>query len=204
MAPMIKLHHFVVAAALVVCIPVAAALLPAAIIPGGVGVVLTVILLVLQCVVLSVPNVAVHLTRRLTVHHRGSSCVVYYSIATGEAGLRQRLCSAFENQTAIEPSSIEGLEHPRGSGVVYPLSLVSAAVDSLLGSDCELALLRPEPSVTRFHWEDLQQGNLVSPEQKHQQQSFARCLAARGYCTVRMPRERLNATTTMFDQVRQV
>ena len=197
----IRLQRFGAAATVVVCGCIVLALTPAAIVPGSAGVVITIILLVMQGLALTVPNVLVHLTRRLTVHHCGHSREVRYTVATGEAALRQRICAAFKDQATIEPAAIEGLEHPRGSGVVYPLSLVAAAVDSLLGSDCDLALLRPEPSVTRFRWEDLQTGCSLSPEQLQQQQDFARCLAAMGYCMIRMPRERLEAPAAVFDQV---
>jgi hypothetical protein len=171
------------------------------IITGTAGVALTVVLLVMEGLALSIPNVMVHLTRRLTVHHRGVSRTVHYTIATGDNGLRRRICAAFDDQATIDPAAIEGLEHPRGSGVVYPLAFVAAAVDALLGSDCELALLRPEPNVTRFIWEDLDSSSSPGPEQLQQQQDFARCLAARGYCMVRMPRELLDAPAAVFDQV---
>ena len=197
----IRLQRFAAAATVVVCGCIALALTPAAIIPGSAGVAITIILLALQGLALAVPNVLIHLTRRLTVHHCGCSREVHYNIATGEAALRQRICAAFKDQATIEPAAIEGLEHPRGSGVVFPLSLVAAAVDSLLGSDCDLALLRPEPSVTRFRWADLQTKSSLGPEQLQTQQDFARCLAAKGYCMIRMPRERLDAPAAIFDEV---
>ena len=37
--------------------------------------------------------------------------------------------------------------------MVYPLSLIATSIDSLLGSDCDLALLRPEPDTFRFRWQ---------------------------------------------------
>ena len=197
----IRLQRFAAAATVVVCGCIALALTPAAIIPGSAGVAITIILLALQGLALAVPNVLIHSTRRLTVHHCGCSREVHYNIATGEAALRQRICAAFKDQATIEPAAIEGLEHPRGSGVVFPLSLVAAAVDSLLGSDCDLALLRPEPSVTRFRWADLQTKSSLGPEQLQKQQDFARCLAAKGYCMIRMPRERLDAPAAIFDEV---
>ena len=199
----LKLRRFSAVAAVVVFSSFLLALAPAAIVPGSAGLVLTTILLVLLCLALSVPNLMVHLTRRVTVHHRGSSRTVYYSITTGDAGLRRRICGAFEDEMSIEPASIEGLEHPRGSGVVYPLSLVAAAVDSLLGSDCDLAILRPEPNVTRFRWADLQSRcSTESAGEVQLQHDFARCLAARGYCIVKMPPEHLSAPATVFEQVR--
>jgi hypothetical protein len=178
----IRLQRFAAAATVVVCGCIALALTPAAIIPGSAGVAITIILLALQGLALAVPNVLIHLTRRLTVHHCGCSREVHYNIATGEAALRQRICAAFKDQATIEPAAIEGLEHPRGSGVVFPLSLVAAAVDSLLGSD-------------------LQTKSSLGPEQLQTQQDFARCLAAKGYCMIRMPRERLDAPAAIFDEV---
>jgi len=206
----LKLPRFAAAAAATLLVACAAALVPALVLPGAAGPALSVVLLALLGCSLTVPNVLVHVARRLTVHHCGASRVVHYNVTTGEADLRRRICAAFAGCAAIEPAAIEGLEHPRGSGVVYPLSLVAAAIDSLLGSDCELALLRPEPGATRFRWEDLQPESDDQPEAEQQQQQqqreqqredFAQCLAARGYCLVRMPTHTLSGPATVFSQV---
>ena len=77
--------------------------------------------------------------------------------------------------------------------MVYPLSLIATSIDSLLGSDCDLALLRPEPDAFRFRWEEL----LKEPAA---QCSFRRCMRARGYCLVTMPAEKLAPTAGVFAQ----
>lgn len=165
------------------------------------GPAITIMLLVLLSLAMTVPNLLVHLTRRLTIRHCGATRVVWFSITTGDARLRARICAAFPD---IVPSQIEGLEHPRGSGVVYPISLVAAAVDSLLGSDCEVALLRPEPGqATRFLWSDLQPPPSSSeqpPPLTDLQRDFSRCLAAKGYCLIKMPPELLTAPAGVFAQ----
>jgi anti-sigma-K factor RskA len=115
----LKLPRFAAAAAATLLVACAAALVPALVLPGAAGPALSVVLLALLGCSLTVPNVLVHVARRLTVHHCGASRVVHYNVTTGEADLRRRICAAFAGCAAIEPAAIEGLEHPRSSGVVY-------------------------------------------------------------------------------------
>eukprot|EP01050_Picozoa_sp_SAG11_P013238 SAG11_NODE_1533_length_4732_cov_3.368012_5_plen_217_part_00 len=152
-----------------------------------------ILLLLLLCVA-TVPNVLVHAVRRLEVHHGGRRAVVWLTWRTGEAQLRQRLATAFPG---VKGGAIEGLEAPRTSGVTYPLSVVTAALDTLLTSDCTLQLLRSYDGPLRFSWTSLQPSHVRGTKTTSE---FRACLAANGFCLVSLPAEKVSPCARLFDE----
>jgi hypothetical protein len=147
----------------------------------------------------TLPNLLVHLVRRLTVHYAGHERVIWLHFYTGADGLRDALARAFADVLVGSSSShggggagIEGLESPRGSGVVYPIALLASSLVAPPSSDCTLALLRPAyGGSVCFQWQDLQANADAAPGRQSSEQAAAnlrRCVAANGYCLVRLPR----------------
>ena len=114
------IHTFILAALVVIGLAILAASAPAMLLSAtgasedaqDLGGTLTAVLLTLIALALTVPNVLIHIVRRLTVHHRGARRVVWHSLALGEGRLRARISEAFADSglPPIDPAEIEGLE----------------------------------------------------------------------------------------------
>ena len=156
------------------------------------------VLLLLLLLVSTVPNILVHVVRRLRVHYHGQTRIIWIHFRTGPEGLRRSLVQAFAGAKGIPHvigAQIEGLESPIGTGIVNPLSLVASAIDSPLSDDCALALLRPYPGEgVRFRWGELQQPDGLTAA------GFRQCLAANGYCLITLPDELIRAPRALLDQ----